>query len=676
MADERFIIERPAEYTVAPTYRPVVVESHLNKYVKVIDPLSFSADRCSFSWRSPGLGVIQNSTVELSFTILVETEGQAINYVAQMGPQLSLIEIQNADQGSAFAPNGANAVAGASCKLAFGSGDAMQKSIESIQIVVNGVALQQTRQRDYMRSLQNCWFDKDVFQKRFFECGGTPQQYDCVAVQTSLNAVSAAATPNVASGFTGDSGTTDRLKNLLSVQMNAVNFGDAIATMAVAGGATVGATPANNDYRLFRVRWRVNGTGLYNPLSRGDKVSSSCPYRRSARALPHQNVVSLNILWSDLFKSLVRNLSTVSGQDGAENDAGLNISRKNGIKVSFPAGKPDAKLYVEYLRLPSWRLQDSTAVLQTYRISTHDPTSDDAPGTVVFAPELLDTGVPGYAALKGVLPCKGVDRQNGRAAQYTNAGYRDCAWSGVVASQLPQFIFCVLEKSMDMTCHSNLHDRKWGSAQAPAVLAHFPAHGGHQELLDAGRRNQYLARNSDGNASITRFSLEIMSTQGSYIYSSEKWPYIKNRADLYRDTQKYCIDSFDDCDTWFKHNCIILIGVSEFAKGISSSGTSFPCSFNVKARFENFRQFVDGFGCCSGAIQATGLGACQDVIMGRPVLGFIYPQQALQLNASSGLLSSQNISHSSAVEMLMRGAGGSRPAYSPSQPQAPKLERV
>jgi hypothetical protein len=166
-------------------------------------------------------------------------------------------------------------------------------------------------------------------------------------------------------------------------------------------------------------------------------------------------------------------------------------------------------------------------------------------------------------------------------------------------------------------------------------------------------RNQYLARNTDANASIVQFQLEIMSVQGSYVYSAEKWPYLKNRGDLYRDVSKYCIDTYDDQDTWFKHNCIVLLGVEEFAKGISSSGTAFPCTFRVRCQFENFRNYIDGFGCVGPL--STGLGSCQDVIGGNPVLGFIFPQQSLQLSASSALLSSMNISHSSAMELLSRG---------------------
>ena len=37
MAEDRFVVERAAEYSVAPQYRPSVVESHLSKYVLEVD---------------------------------------------------------------------------------------------------------------------------------------------------------------------------------------------------------------------------------------------------------------------------------------------------------------------------------------------------------------------------------------------------------------------------------------------------------------------------------------------------------------------------------------------------------------------------------------------------------------------------------------------------------------
>ena len=89
--EDRFVVERAAEYSVAPQYRPSVVESHLSKYVLEVDPLAFDKDRASFSYRSPGLGVIQNSTVEIAFTIRVTTRSP-INLVSMLGPQWQLGE--------------------------------------------------------------------------------------------------------------------------------------------------------------------------------------------------------------------------------------------------------------------------------------------------------------------------------------------------------------------------------------------------------------------------------------------------------------------------------------------------------------------------------------------------------------------------------------------------------
>ena len=86
--EDRFVIVRPAEYSVAPVYRPEVVESHLSKYTLEVEPLSFDKDRCSFSYRSPGLGVLQNSTVELIFNVRV-TSRMPVTLMGQMGPHTS-----------------------------------------------------------------------------------------------------------------------------------------------------------------------------------------------------------------------------------------------------------------------------------------------------------------------------------------------------------------------------------------------------------------------------------------------------------------------------------------------------------------------------------------------------------------------------------------------------------
>ena len=640
--ESRFIVERAAEYSVQPQYKPTVVESHLSKYVLEVDPLAFDQDRASFSYRSPGLGTLQSSQVELAFTIKIESK-QQIGYVSTMGPQLMMVNGQNAAGGAAgYTANIATSDVGPSCKLAFGSGDCLQKSISSLQVIVNGAAIAQSRQRDYMRSLQKCWFDASVFQKRFAMAGGTPQKYDAVAVQGEV--LVGGRTPIVA-GFTGDSGLRDQLKNLLACTIELKNG---------AGGGFNVNDGSDTDIRYYRIRTKINGTGLFSPLGRGDRVSSSCPYRQSARALPHMNVVSINILFADLFKGLVRNLSTwIHGANGDIAGGG-----DNDIVVSFPPaadGGADAKLFVEFLRLPSWRQQNEVALLQTFRVAVHDPTNDSVVNTTTFHENALD----GSNAIDKVLVACGQDRYQGQGAAFRNTGaagvagqapsYRECIWNGLTSAQLPQFAFCVLEKSLDTTCHKSLADSNLNDVTDGTQ----GIGGGFQDdRSDPAQQIQYAARNTDANAAITQFSLEIMSVQGSYVYSARRWPWLKTRSDLYRDVAKYCVDSYDDMDTWFKHNCIILLGVAEFAKGISTSGCSFPCTFKVKARFENFRNFVDGYACAS--FQGNTLGACQDLIYGRPIFGMIFPQQSLQINASSALLSSQNISHSSAIELLSR----------------------
>ena len=652
MAEDRFVVERAAEYSVAPQYRPSVVESHLSKYVLEVDPLAFDKDRASFSYRSPGLGVIQNSTVEIAFTIRVTTRS-VINLVSQLGPQWQLCESVATAAGGAVAVSPASLRVLPATKIAFGSGDAMQKAISSMQIVVNGAAIAQTRQRDYMRSLQKCWFDRDVFQKRFAQCGGTPHQYDTVGVQgeTLLQADGAGfdgtgASATVA-GFTGDSGVRDQIKNLIACQVEMP-----VPPAGLANGA------AMHDVRDYRIKWRVNGTGLFNPLSRGDKVSSSCPYKQSARALPHMNVVSINILFQDLFKSLVRNYSSAVGTTNANGTftdlaARLGNGGSNKILIDFPPDGAEAKLYVEFLRLPSWRAQSGTALLQTYRVAIHTPTND------VGGMVMPSANVDGTNDIGKVIRCTGSDRYASGGAQFRGSAFgiadqgtvsRDVQWSGITAAQIPQYLFVVLEKSMDLVNLENLNTHMFLDHE-PLANAQ-PANAHDQGRATTKFKIAYAARNSDGNAAISQFHLEIMSVQGSYIYSSDKWPYVKNRCDLYRDVQKYCVDTYDDQDTWFKHNCIVLLGAAEFAKGISSPGAAFPCTFTVKCRFENWRCYVDGLACkfpLNG-----GLCAQSDIIGGRPVLGFIYPQQSLQISASSALLSSQNISHASALELLSR----------------------
>jgi hypothetical protein len=362
------------------------------------------------------------------------------------------------------------------------------------------------------------------------------------------------------------------------------------------------------------------------------------------------NVVSINLLFSDLYKALFRNLSTMNGVAGGFGANTLAGMGNNAIEVTMP--DPKAKLYVEYLRLPGWRQQVDRAQLQTFRIAVHDPSVLTYAGEFEASANLLDGANP----IPNCLPPIGVDRVNGNSAPFpapgaAPVGSLECSWNGLTAAQIPEYLFVVCEKRIDLTNHGTLQGHAYAIASNGLRVA-FSNVAANEGRRAATRRVQYMARNTDANLAITQFQLEIMSVQGSYIYASESWPYIKSQSDLYRDVAKYCIPHFDDKDTWLKHNCIVLLGVQEYAKGISTSGTAFPVTFTVKARFENRRSYIDGFACASR--EGAGLGSCQDIIGGRPVLGMIYPQQRLEITASSALLTSQNLSHASATEILAR----------------------
>ena len=125
------------------------------------------------------------------------------------------------------------------------------------------------------------------------------------------------------------------------------------------------------------------------------------------------NVVSINILFQDLFKTIIRNLSTQIGVAGAVGAEDFAEGGNNSIVVGFPDNKPNAKLYVEYLRLPSWRAQSGTALLQTFRIACHDPTHQK----VEEVQDLPATCSDKNAVIEGCLRPTGIDRYGGNACR-------------------------------------------------------------------------------------------------------------------------------------------------------------------------------------------------------------------------------------------------------------------
>jgi hypothetical protein len=179
-----------------------------------------------------------------------------------------------------------------------------------------------------------------------------------------------------------------------------------------------------------------------------------------------------------------------------------------------------------------------------------------------------------------------------------------------------------------------------------------PAVGGSQ----AGLKNYFRARNTDASASIVDISLEVQSSIGAYTYSDEEFPRTRTRHELWRDHTKYVVKDYcgSDINTWYKHQCILLLGADSWLRGLTSVGTSFPMTLNATVRFANFRQFICG-SAASASGASIGPAVLRDVIQGTPVMLQIYPQSSLQVSPSSAVVSSMNISHSQAMDLLARG---------------------
>ena len=167
---------RADEYRVSPQWQAQVVESVVNRYQMKIKPLSFTEQRASFQWRSPGVGTI------LSPNLFIETHWELsfpahATYSSMMSPVLQPCNTENIADGD---QEDEEYGIGYGARVCFGSGDAFKGALTNYQLVVNGQSISNARMNTYSRSLDRCWFPSAVLQKRFSGCGGLPFQGDTV----------------------------------------------------------------------------------------------------------------------------------------------------------------------------------------------------------------------------------------------------------------------------------------------------------------------------------------------------------------------------------------------------------------------------------------------------------------------------------------------------------------
>ena len=635
---QRVSVFRPVDLQMGPTSQPEVSESALARYRLKIDPLSFDEQRASFQCRAPGLSVVcsSNAFLEVSFKIKAPARW---TYQTAVSALFGNVTIQNIEAPGAAGAAEANPVAAYNPKIAFGGGDAFAGALSNVQIVVNGAALSNSRQRTYTNALDRIWFSDSVFQRRFSMCGGAVDSYSGVCLSGTTQAGAKL------SGFTADSGVEQRVKNLL----------------ACTTGIDVATAPTVQDIRTVRIRWPVRACGILSPISAFDEVADSCPYKNSCLAIPHFNSVSLDFLFVGLKECLFRNLT--ARLTGGDNAGLLAEGRtKGGFDISIDTSAPPT-LHLEYLRLGIWNQIPSSIAISAYKIQVHDPTKTP----VVGDPATQDAGVVAALTraninrvLKPMLPCVGVDRTDGvlsRCAPFNGQQYMECEWQ-VTSAQVASYLAFVFQKSSDVyVLGGDLGDDSIGKAIVNWNYAAGECGADAMTTQNAALQNYFLSRNTNSSASIQEFQLTVMASVGSYTYSGESYPYLRGRHELFRDILKHTCPNYlnGDMNKWRKYCGIVILSASDFLRGLTSDGTSFPVQYSVKIKFASEREYIAGSGCVGSLAGSTGFGVQRDIIVGSPVMLEIFNKVEMRLSPSSGVISSQNLAHSTAMELISRG---------------------
>ncbi len=618
MQGPAYKIIRPVEYQISQ-FAPALQESAVNVFRMEVDPNDWGENRCAFQWKSPGLNALLSADVALEFDLEISTHhaDNPFTFQSASQPAFALTHL---------GANNTGAFAAAPAKICFAEGNALAQAMQSYQLTVNGAVLSQVRCNEWKASFDKVFYPSIVMERRFGRCGGAFNAYDdrpvsgiaFTTAQTGALAANGANTLATVEAYTVDSGISKRMRGLLACTQYA---------------------PTTVHTRIIRVRAPLEGCGIFNFLGRNDECSTACPLQAAGFALPHFNIVNINILWKDLFKTVIRNLTA-----SAEQFPAGNRRSASDITVGFPAAGAKAKICATYIRLPAWRAIPATRSLAAYRVAVHDATATDRQGEVAVAGGCLD-GAAGQA-----IPVVGVDLFN-YGAQMTQNAYIDAMWNGVTAAQIPDYIAFVCQKPTSAYT-STVNDHK------PTTQLYAANGAATEQLVDSNATQcAAVARNTNGNMAVMALDLRIQSSLGSYTYSSP-WPYLKERSELWKDTLKNANRKFCDGqeDIWTRHNSVVFIAASDFARGIGSPGCSLPVVFEAKVRFENRRQFMSGLAAAGCGSQS--MAPLQDTLCGlkaKPLMCMLYPRVSLSVSPSSALVSSQNISHASGLQLLSQG---------------------
>jgi hypothetical protein len=632
--DFQRIVRRPEEYTLPVGWKVTLSESVHTVVKQKTEAQHFDTNRASFIVRSPGLGLSMSTNVMLNFYVDVQCQTGKYGYAeavqAVFGCKNIGDVVVNGDKIDVAA--GVNAPLP---KLVFSGGDAFGKCLKMYTLTVNGQSVTNHDMHLYRRTLSDMWISPEAYQSKFSNCGGCPAMYDSVPVSGHAilpHAAYAVGTPMV-SGFTGDSGVAKRQQNLLS---------------SIESYLTPDNVAHDDKFRVL-VSVPLWGIGLFNPFTQSDKVAETSCFAKSGRTLGHMNNWSLELLFEDLLENIFRNIGT---QRTAGTDTFVAGERLGGFNISLATDKKPW-LDTTYMRLAGYRLAPATYFTNIFRISTHDESSRGIEGlTENIAADKTREGV---GVLANFLPSVGVNRNTrARSAKRDESKFYESRFTAIQSAQPARFLLFCFEKSSKIY---DLANRRAGQLQISRFDTYAGNHGNITAATDqegAGLRNYYYARNQDCNAGIADFSLSVLSSVGAYTYSSEKFPYLKKRRDLWQDTLKNCVADYcqNDMSIWLKHKCGLLIGIEDYIRGLACENSSFPLQIDARVKWYNYRDFISGD--CAANSLAIGPAFMKDAIVGKPIMCQIYMGSSLELTSSSCVQHSASISYASSQDILAR----------------------
>ena len=377
---------RPAEMELAqPSFQPSVQSCPSNLYIQEIQAQSYSADRFSFSWRSPSQNLLCSPYVEGVFQVQIKTpyalsKNQGIGCLVGSFSDDTKHVALGADANDAYTT--ARGV-GYRQLMCLGSSNAVMNSCESTSITINGATWSTLNQNLYQRSLDKCFVPDEVQQKVWSMCGGQPDAHDSVPVSGHVLGIPASAEALAAAAFGGaqrrviacteaaggntashgfiptesstmDSGVVRRMNN----------FYDQIVEEEKAGAADTTYT-----YKL-EVKFPLDGF-LLNGCWGQSGLSRSDPRLRMALGLPHINQGTITLQFKDLMKNLIRRLGRPGNFAAATTRLTQRSIRGKDMEITLASYIP--RLRFTYIRLPSFRSYPQTAALQIYRREVRRP---------------------------------------------------------------------------------------------------------------------------------------------------------------------------------------------------------------------------------------------------------------------------------------------------------------